>query len=922
MGLAFDLDALDLPGLDWEAIFSLASSGVRAPSYGGFNERWDGIAIDPDNFEITIRDVKQINGMIAICGSYQARSLEDPWNGPGGTMQNALFYDGFIAFQRAFTWTFGLGSNPKDFNYEPFKAAVVSDPISWLVVPMRMPMEVNPGTALTDPSVGLYSLDALKSIDPFSGTTGPQAELDEPVVQIATCGFSATNDPVPQGLPIGQDYVPNLYIIPVIVGRIPVENGYWVEISHAREYSAQMSWKCNGNLPTDDNGGVFNTRFEGRFGLPTDTSSGSVQPINRLDLNKVASDSTYNVFNQQYSAEYPDNKLSDRKRFPRRFLSLATTSLVLPGGEPFDLDAFGPIIIAGDHTYAPGGTVTGTFPLAAYHYWPSNTDRPVGDFMPLLTCFTDENTQLEGGVGGPSAYTLDGAYFRYVIPTNDFMAGAPEPDTPFEPTLLLAENVTHGGSVSAEIYIISGVGKSSAMTIADGQLPGIGPDPSYPGTPVQAATCITPYAVSGGAWETATGITLPQRWTGYANQMRTFTRDEEFASRNNDNTGPSQFETVQDENGTLVGVIDNYPRYGFRSGQDQYISPGNASNQVVLLMGVTISGSTYTPHLLAFDNGTIGAKPVAGAGGRVTTAPPYEIANTGYVRDYGITVRNQILESSKNSYPVSASWDNDRDQWLIVYNRDFPSSFALISARSDFTQFIDQSPNVKIFTGGMGGDSPAAGGAFYQIPPGSNYRLMPAGIYTARLMTNELDGIVIGGEFADLSDPLNMSSIKPIQTNALQTPVYSNFTTVRGTTGRTARVWVDYVLYDGVDALVATKLSELGLRVTPENVEWFKSRILRSAGVDELDVKTEEIEQWMEAQRKEYTDMLRTKERAGRLRKRKRQVSAYREGAEGALAEANKSSVDTRALDPKDMDNLLKDIGMPDDGYSSDRKRS
>jgi len=57
------------------------------------------------------------------------------------------------------------------------------------------------------------------------------------------------------------------------------------------------------------------------------------------------------------------------------------------------------------------------------------------------------------------------------------------------------------------------------------------------------------------------------------------------------------------------------------------------------------------------------------------------------------------------------------------------------------------------------------GGAFYEIPPSSNYRLMPAGIYTARLMTNELDGIVIGGEFADLSDPLNMSSIKPIKTN-------------------------------------------------------------------------------------------------------------------------------------------------------------
>jgi hypothetical protein len=120
---------------------------------------------------------------------------------------------------------------------------------------------------------------------------------------------------------------------------------------------------------------------------------------------------------------------------------------------------------------------------------------------------------------------------------------------------------------------------------------------------------------------------------------------------------------------------------------------------------------------------------------------------------------------------------------------------------------------------------------------------------------------------------------------------------------------------------VAEKVSELGLQVTPENVEWFKARILRSADVDELDVKTEEIEKWMEAQRKEYTDMMRSKERSGRLRKRKRQISAYTEGVEGALGEANKSSVDTRALDPEDLEDLLRDVGMPDD-EPGDRERS
>jgi len=932
MGLAYDLDALDLPGLDWFSIFTLASAGIRAPSYGGYSDRWDGINMPKgiDEFDCIIRDVKQVNGMIAICGSYRALSTEDPWAGPGGPMEDALFYDGFVAFQRGFTWTFPLGSNASAFKFDPFKASAANDAESWLVIPMRMPFEVNSGSAFDDETIGLYSLEPLKSVEPFSGEVGPQVTAGAPLVQLATCGFSAidpTEYPLPDdgGVPAGQDYVGNMYIIPVIVGAIPLTNGYWIEIDPDKQFSAQITWNIEGDGA--GSGGIYNTIDNARFGLQTEVG----QPgINRLSLDLLASDSTYNAFNVQYSIEYPDSKLSGRQRYPRRFLSMAATSLVLPAGEPFDLDAFGPIILGGDCTYAPAGTVTGTFPMVAYNYWADNTNRLtdtgfLSGPMPLLTCFTDENTQVEGGISGPATYTLDGAYFRYVIPTTDFLTGAPAPNTPFEPTLLLAENVAHGADKSAEIYIISGVAKASAFTIADGQLPGIGPDPTQPGTPVVGATCITPYAVSGGAWETATGITLPQRWTGFANQMRTFTRDEEFASRNDNNTGSLEFATVADENGTLVGVVDNYPRFGFTTTQTLYEPPGTPDNQVLLLMGVTISGATYTPHLLAFDNGTVSTKPTAepAGGGPVTALPPYEMQNTGYVKDYGITVQNQILESSTNSYPVSASWDNDRDQWLILYNRDSPSSYALISARSDFTQFIDQSPNIKIFTGIMGSEDAGAGGAaFYGIPFGSGYELFPAGIYTARLMTNELDGIVIGGIFEDLSDPDKMSALRTVRRNFTQPERYSNFTVVRGTTGRTARVWVDYVLYDGVDALVATKLSELGLRVTPENVEWFKGRILRSAGVDELDVKTEEIEQWMEAQRKEYTDMLRSKERAGRLRKRKRQVSAYREGVEGALADANKSSVDTRALDPEKMDDLLKDIGMPDDGYSSDRKRS
>lgn len=46
------------------------------------------------------------------------------------------------------------------------------------------------------------------------------------------------------------------------------------------------------------------------------------------------------------------------------------------------------------------------------------------------------------------------------------------------------------------------------------------------------------------------------------------------------------------------------------------------------------------------------------------------------------------------------------------------------------------------------------------------------------------------------------------------------------------RAYVKYTLYDGADAAIATKLLELGIRVTPENVDWYKRTLIeRSGGV-------------------------------------------------------------------------------------------
>ena len=81
---------------------------------------------------------------------------------------------------------------------------------------------------------------------------------------------------------------------------------------------------------------------------------------------------------------------------------------------------------------------------------------------------------------------------------------------------------------------------------------------------------------------------------------------------------------------------------------------------------------------------------------------------------------------------------------------------------------------------------------------------------------------------------------------------------IKGSTGREARVWIDYMLYDGVDSLIAMQLSDWGLRVSIENVEWFKARLLQGG---DLKAKAEEIETWMEAQGQQYQEMLKQKER-------------------------------------------------------------
>ena len=50
--------------------------------------------------------------------------------------------------------------------------------------------------------------------------------------------------------------------------------------------------------------------------------------------------------------------------------------------------------------------------------------------------------------------------------------------------------------------------------------------------------------------------------------------------------------------------------------------------------------------------------------------------------------------------------------------------------------------------------------------------------------------------------------------------------TGRAGTGARPEAFVKYTLYDGPDALIANKLLELGISVSPANVDWYKSCLL------------------------------------------------------------------------------------------------
>lgn len=213
---------------------------------------------------------------------------------------------------------------------------------------------------------------------------------------------------------------------------------------------------------------------------------------------------------------------------------------------------------------------------------------------------------------------------------------------------------------------------------------------------------------------------------------------------------------------------------------------------------------------------------------------------------------------------MGMAYDVDRNQWLMTISATLPTGGASRPAI-----FMAASSNLSRFsffkTGGI--KNPILASATATTTPGGVVQ------YTSFMFANTAGGtdnfraFTLGGNFGSADGvggtggtPGEGGNSGPIQLTQLDGP-----------SGRKVIMWVDYLLFDGVDSLIATVVQELGLSVTVENVEWYKRKMISG---DVLNMTTEEIEAWVQSQQAEYRKMLIDNERQGRVRKRRRQQSA------------------------------------------------
>ena len=287
----------------------------------------------------------------------------------------------------------------------------------------------------------------------------------------------------------------------------------------------------------------------------------------------------------------------------------------------------------------------------------------------------------------------------------------------------------------------------------------------------------------------------------------------------------------------------------------------------------TANGSTILPDYAAMIGGSFWSIAITSSCffdyGTTPTATPLQDSVVAEMNQYTAQV---AVPLDTTAYLIGGvmnmAYDLDRNQWVlsISANRNGaennPAWF--MAANSNLSRYVffktggiknpvlaqhDQStappggPNVPQTTSFMFTDCAGGSDTFKAYTLGGNF--------------GSADGV--GGTYVGFADGF------PGISGAIQ------LTKMEAVGGKSVVMWVDYLLFDGVDSLIATVVQELGLSVTVENVEWYKRKMISG---DVLNMTNEEIEAWVQSQQAEYRKMLIDNERQGRVRRRRRQQSA------------------------------------------------
>ena len=343
-------------------------------------------------------------------------------------------------------------------------------------------------------------------------------------------------------------------------------------------------------------------------------------------------------------------------------------------------------------------------------------------------------------------------------------------------------------------------------------------------------------------------------------------------------------------------TVDNTPKYsqdirGFIGSYSPTDSGDAAYGTVVpyILAYDTANSDTIIPNYITAQNGTWGI---------TATSSCFVTCSTNF-NTYLSNSTPATAAAYQRGGIMDASYDVVRNQWVLSLSayRDgvtFNDPAAFVAGDSNLDRFTYfkkggvYTPVLAQIDATTSGGQDQSTSFLYVATSGNSDK------FTAYTLGGNFSGSAdgVGGTVNNpFSDPPTTGTSGPIQ-----------LTEMEGVSGRSVIMWVDYVLYDGLDSMIATKVQEMGLRVTIENVEWYKRKLLNN---DELNITEEEINYWMEQQQKEYKDMLVTKEREGRLRRRRRQQSNVAHDLEETL---QGQFVDTTVFDFLEGDFIERNI--------------